>query len=132
MVGCIHLLLLLNAHRMRLLVLVDYRNYRSLLPIFCKGSMVKEIIKKHYIFRNVAPDEQHAIPRTHQYMSDTKQEYRTCFLCKVRKSMICIKCSSCFLCHPTAEILEARTPDFYTIIGKLFDIECPALAEIMR
>ena len=94
--------------------------------------MLKEIIKKRYIFQNVVSDEQYAQVRTHTYVSNTRPEYRTCFLCKIRKSMICIKCGSCYLCHPSINVFEARTPNFYTIIGKLLDIESPALAEIKR
>lgn len=80
----------------------------------------------------MATDEQSAIAWPHAYLSSTKHEYRTCFLCKVRKSMICIKCGSCLLCHPSAERIETRKPVFYIGIAMLFDIESPALAEIKR
>jgi hypothetical protein len=80
----------------------------------------------------MATDEQSAIAWPHAYLSSTKHEYRTCFLCNVRKSMICIKCGSCLLCPPSAERIETRKPVFYIGIAMLFDIESPALAEIKR
>lgn len=93
---------------------------------------MKDIIKKEYIFQIMATDEQYAIAQPHTYLSSTKHEYQTCFLCKVRKSMVCIKCGSCLLCHPSTEKIETRKPIFYTGIAMLFDIESPAMAEIKR
>jgi hypothetical protein len=80
----------------------------------------------------MAAGEQSAIVRPHAYLSSTKQEYRTCFLCKVRKSMVCIKCGSCLLCHPSAERIETRKSVPYMGIAMLIDIESPALSEIKR
>jgi hypothetical protein len=94
--------------------------------------MVKDIIKKEYIFQLMATDKQSAIALPHAYLSSTKHEYQTCFICKVRKSMVCIKCGSCLLCHPFAEEIETRRPNFYIGITMLFDIESPALSEIKR
>jgi hypothetical protein len=94
--------------------------------------MVKDVIKKEYMFQIMATDEQSAIAQPHIYLSSTKHEYRICFLCKVRKSMTCIKCGSCLLCHPSAERIETRKPDFYIGVAMLFDIESPAVAEIKR
>jgi hypothetical protein len=80
----------------------------------------------------MAAEEQCTIVQPHTYLSSTKHEYRTCFLCKARKSMVCVKCGSCLLCHPSTERIETRKPGFYTGIAMLLDIECPALAEIKR
>jgi len=80
----------------------------------------------------VTAEEQCVIVRPHTYLSSTRHEYRTCFLCKVRKSMVCVKCGSCLLCHPSTERIETRKPVFYTGIAMLLDIESPALAEIKR
>jgi hypothetical protein len=80
----------------------------------------------------MASDEQIIVPTPHIYTSGIKLEYRTCFLCKRRKSMVCVKCGSCLLCHPFAEYIEARKPDFYTSVAMLLDIESPALSEIIR
>ena len=77
-------------------------------------------------------EEQCVIVRPHTYLSSIRHEYRTCFLCKVRKSMVCVKCGSCLLCHPSTERIETRKPVFYTGIAMLLDIESPALAEIKR
>jgi hypothetical protein len=79
----------------------------------------------------IVRDEQHILTTTsHIYLSSIKPEYRTCFLCKVRKSMVCVKCGSCLLCHPFTERIEARKPGFRTGIAMLCDIESPALSEI--
>jgi hypothetical protein len=80
----------------------------------------------------MALGRQRLITRSHAYLSSIKDEYRTCFLCKVRKSMVCVKCGSCLLCHPFAERIEAREPAFYTGMAMLLDIESPALSEIRR
>jgi hypothetical protein len=80
----------------------------------------------------VATGEQYIVARPHAYLSSTEHEYRTCFLCKVRKSLVCIKCGSCLLCHPFAEKIETRKPILYIGISMLFDIESPALSEIKR
>ena len=80
----------------------------------------------------MAIDEQYAIAKPHSYIADTKQEYRTCFICSLRKSMVCTKCGSCYLCHPFQERIESRKPNFYMDIAMLFDIESPAVSEIKR
>jgi hypothetical protein len=80
----------------------------------------------------MAIDGQYAIAKPHSYIAGTKQEYRTCFLCKLRKSMVCTKCGSCYLCHPFQERIEARRPNFYMGVAMLFDIESPAVSEIKR
>jgi hypothetical protein len=80
----------------------------------------------------MASDEQLIISKPHIYISGAKLEYRTCFLCKRRKSMVCVKCGSCLLCHPLTERIEAREPVFYTRIAMLLDIESPTLSEIKR
>jgi hypothetical protein len=80
----------------------------------------------------VATDELCTIAKPHAFLSNIKHEYQTCFICKVRKSMICIKCGSCLLCHPFTEEIETRRPISYNAIAMLFDIESPALAEIKR
>lgn len=76
--------------------------------------------------------EQSIIMKSHIYLSSIKPENRTCFLCKIRKSMVCVKCGSCLLCHPFTERIEARKPGFCTGIAMLCDIESPALSEIKR
>ena len=80
----------------------------------------------------MAPEEQLILSKPHIYTSGIKLEYRNCFLCKRRKSMICVKCGSCLLCHPLAERIESRKPAFCNSIAMLFDIETPALSEIKR
>ncbi len=80
----------------------------------------------------MAIEELSTIAKPHTYLSDRKHEYRTCFVCKVRKSMVCIKCGSCLLCHPTAEEIETRRPISYIGMAMLFDIESPAVSEIKR
>ena len=78
-------------------------------------------------------DEQRILTTTsHNYLSSIKPEYRSCFLCKLRKSMVCVKCGSCLLCHPLTERIEVRKPGFCTGIAMLCDIESPALSEIKR
>jgi hypothetical protein len=111
---------------------IDYRSHRTSRTIFYKESIMKDIIKKGYIFQIVATNEQCIVARSHAYLSSTKHEYQTCFLCKVRKSLVCIKCGSCLLCHHLTEKIETRKPVFYIGIGMLFDIESPALSEIKR
>jgi hypothetical protein len=111
---------------------IDYRSYRTTVAISYKKSIKKDIIKKEYVFHIMAPDGQRLMTRSHTYLSSIKDEYRTCFLCKVRKSMVCVKCGSCLLCHPFAERIESSEPVFYTGIAMLFDIESPALSEIKR
>jgi hypothetical protein len=112
--------------------LIDYRSHRTLTAIFYKESIKKDIIKKEYIFQIVTTDEQGIVVKSHTYLSSTKHEYRTCFLCKVRKSSVCIKCGSCLLCHPLIEKIETRNPALYIGIAMLLDIESPALSEIKR
>ena len=113
------------------LPLHDYRNHRTPRAICYKESIKKDIIKKQYISQIVLTEER-TIAKPHAYLSSTKHEYHTCFLCKVRKSMVCIKCGSCLLCHPFIEKIETRKPVFYAGIAMLLDIESPALSEIKR
>lgn len=80
----------------------------------------------------MALDKQHSMIRPHSYLSGTGYEYQTCFLCKIRKSMVCVRCGSCWLCHSAVERIESRKPAFYTSIAMLLDIESPALSEIKR
>jgi hypothetical protein len=83
-------------------------------------------------FSTMALDNPHTINGSHSYLSVTTYEYRTCFLCKVRKGMVCVRCGSCLLCHSAAERIESRKTEFYTGIAMLLDIESPALSEIKR
>jgi hypothetical protein len=78
----------------------------------------------------MASDEQLIVSKPHIYIRDKTRV--SDFLCKRRKSMICVKCGSCLLCHPLTERIESREPVFYTSIAMLFDIESPALSEIKR
>jgi hypothetical protein len=80
----------------------------------------------------VAIEELSTIAKPHTHLSSGKHEYRTCVICKVRKNMVCIKCGSCFLCHPYSEEIETRRPISYIALARLFDIESPILSEIKR
>jgi hypothetical protein len=130
--GIVWPLLLRRALEIDITSFIDYRSHRTHRAIFYKESIRKDIIKKEYIFHIVALDQQCIITRPHAYLSNTKHEYLTCFICKARKSMVCIKCGSCFLCHPFTERIETTKPVFYTGIAMLCDIESPALSEIKR
>jgi hypothetical protein len=47
--------------------------------------------------------------RVHEFLHPLQTEYKECFYCGERKSLVCMTCGYCYECHPAMEEIERRS-----------------------